>query len=373
MIEKLKILLLEDSLDDAGLVVRALTKSGLNFESRCVDTRDEFIDAIRNFGPDVILSDHSLPQFNSLEALKICKRVGLSVPFILVTGAVSEEFAVTCLKQGADDYVLKSNLSRLPNALQNALKQQELQAQRKKAENDLRLQNEELTKVNMEMDSFVYSVSHNLRAPLMSVLGLLNLARQDNQEKDNRFEQYFEMMTHSIKKLDETLQEILDYSRNARNEIEYKKVDLKTLVDESLERLKYLDGFSLIEKNVQVKELYSFYSDEHRLSTILNNLISNAIKYRDEAKPSCHLNISATIRQDAAVIIVEDNGIGIGKDLVPKIFNMFYRATLKSEGAGLGLYIVKEAVSKLQGTIQVESEFGSGTRFRLELPNHTLI
>lgn len=182
--QMLKILLLEDSQDDAGLIGRAIRKGGLEFEEKRVDTRSEFTNAIRHFAPDVILSDHALPQFNSLEPLKICKRLGLSAPFILVTGAVSEEFAVVCLKQGADDYVLKSNLSRLPNAIQNALNSQQQQAQRKKAENELRLQNEALTKVNMEMDRFVYSVSHNLRAPLMSVLGLLDLARREDKERD---------------------------------------------------------------------------------------------------------------------------------------------------------------------------------------------
>src|SRR5690349_4303585 len=113
----LKILMLEDLEDDIGLIERTLRKDGIPFTSRYADTRDEFVKAIEDFSPDVILSDHALPQFNSVEALNICKKAGLNVPFILVTGTVSEEFAVNCLKQGADDYVLKSNLVRLPSAI----------------------------------------------------------------------------------------------------------------------------------------------------------------------------------------------------------------------------------------------------------------
>src|SRR5690606_2705781 len=156
----------------------------------------------------VILSDHALPQFNSVEALTICRKNSMNTPFILVTGTVSEEFAVSCLKQGADDYVLKSNLVRLPTAIINALKQRNVELKRKKAEKTLRKQNEELVKINKELDSFVYSVSHNLRAPLMSVLGLLRLAQLEVERSGkeiNLLLSYFSMMEHSINKLDDTL------------------------------------------------------------------------------------------------------------------------------------------------------------------------
>lgn len=372
MTRKLKILMLEDLEEDAGLIAHSIKKGGLSFESKRVDTHEEFVDAIRNYRPDVILSDHSLPQFNSIEALKICRRLSLPVPFLLVTGTVSEEFAVSCLKQGADDYLLKSNLTRLPSAIENALKQRELQQQRKNAETTLRSQNEELIKINHELDSFVYSVSHNLRAPLMSLLGLLNLVQKEDESKENRYGSYFSMMDHSIKKLDETLKEIIDYSKNARNELQLSEVNLENLVTDTFNRLQYIEGSDHITKSITVKNSTPLVTDANRLGVIFNNLVSNAIKYRDENK-KCFLRVTAEIEQTHAIIIVEDNGIGISQTLLPKVFNMFFRATEKSEGAGLGLYIVKETIEKLGGSIDIKSVYGEGTTFIIRISNYAFI
>lgn len=118
----LRILMLEDNQDDILLVKRVLQKAEFLFESFVVDTREEFNQAIVEFKPDVVLSDHGLPQFNSIQALKICHQEGHFVPFILVTGTVSDEFAQKCIAQGADDYILKSDLSKLPEAIRNAIR-----------------------------------------------------------------------------------------------------------------------------------------------------------------------------------------------------------------------------------------------------------
>jgi signal transduction histidine kinase len=369
MEKKLRILMLEDLQDDVGLIERTLNKQGITFITKRVDTRDEFAQALVSFKPDVILSDHALPQFNSLEALTICQKQGLDIPFILVTGTVSEEFAVSCLKQGADDYVLKSNMVRLPSAIQNALRQRHHEDKRKKAEWTLRNQNEELVKINKELDSFVYSVSHNLRAPLMSVLGLINLVQIENTKSDQSMNHYFAMMQHSIHKLDDTLKEILDYSRNARSELNIEPVDFEKLVEDSFERLMYIDGSDRISKSLNVEGKTTLYSDAYRLSVIINNLISNSIKYRDITKESSLIDIRAAITDAYVEIVFRDNGIGISAEFIHKIFDMFFRATERSEGAGLGLYIVKETIDKLHGTIDVESNLGEGTTFRIKIPN----
>lgn len=365
----LKILMLEDLQDDVGLIERALRKEGMSFSSRRVDSEEDFTQSLQRFQPDVILSDHALPQFNSLEALKICRKYAVNVPFILVTGTVSEEFAVSCLKQGADDYVLKSNLVRLPSAIHNALKQRHHEVKRKKAERTLRKQNEELIKINNELDSFVYSVSHNLRAPLMSVLGLINLVKLENKNADRSLQNYFEMMQQSIHKLDDTLKEILDYSRNARSALTISEVDVRKMIVESFEKLRYMDGSDAMEKSLTIDEDVAFYTDPYRLSVIINNLVSNAIKYRDVHKKHHELVVEAIMLEADLVLNFRDNGIGISEEYLSKIFEMFFRATERSEGAGLGLYIVKETVDKLHGTITVASVLGEGTTFKVVIPN----
>lgn len=363
----LNILVLEDMIDDVELISYTLKKAGMQFEMKQVDSREDFVEALRTYPADLILSDHSLPQFDSVEALRIYKESGGHVPFILVTGAVSEEFAVSCLKQGADDYVLKSNLARLPSAINNALRQREAERARVHAAEALKLQNAELKKINKELDSFVYSVSHNLRAPLMSVLGLLDLAKQQNES--STLEEYFQMMESSIHKLDETVREILDYSRNARQDLTIERIDLEEMIREHFEKMRFMPGSTLIHQDISVTAHTAFFSDRYRLSLIFNNLISNAIKYADGMKEKQVIRITAEIGNDDVLLEMSDNGIGIEDRHLMKIFDMFFRGTETNKGAGLGLYIVREAIDKLGGTIDVNSVRGEGTTFRLRLPN----
>src|SRR6185503_11138732 len=131
MHRRLKILHIEDVPSDAELVDRTLKKAGIEFEKVTVDSKTDYIDALNGFNPDVILSDHSRPAFNSLEALKILKeQQKADIPFILITATVSEEFAVSVMKEGASDYVLKDRLQRLPSAVINALEKFQLDAER---------------------------------------------------------------------------------------------------------------------------------------------------------------------------------------------------------------------------------------------------
>jgi PAS domain S-box-containing protein len=141
----IKILMLEDNASDAVLIERIMKKDGLLFNSICVDNREAFSRGIREFQPDIIISDHALPSFNSTEAFKDCKKLGYNGPFILVTGAVSDEFAVSCIKLGVDDYILKSNLSRLPSAVRSAIGKKTVEAEKLKRE-------EEIIRLNLELE-----------------------------------------------------------------------------------------------------------------------------------------------------------------------------------------------------------------------------
>src|SRR6478609_4694806 len=299
LMSKLKILCLEDDDIDFEIINEELTKSGMEVISKMVDTRESFLAELTSFQPDVILSDHSLPQFNSIEALSICRKRESRIPFILVTGAVSDEFAVNCIKRGADDYVLKSNLSRLPSAIRNALKHKSTEEAKLLAINSLATQNIELTKINKELDSIVYSVSHNLRAPLMSVLGLINLAKTENNIDE--IHHFHKLMEKSIDKLDDTLKEILDYAKNARLDPQIEKIDFKEIINETLDKMQFMSGVDKIRIRVTVIDPVPFSSDYYRISIILNNLISNAIKYYDDKKENSFFTISVTVEEKKAM------------------------------------------------------------------------
>lgn len=364
----LRILCLEDDEEDFEFINDTLEKSGLSITTKRVDTREKFLAALTQFRPDVILSDHALPQFDSTEALAMCQSAKLQIPFILVTGAMSDEFAVKCMKLGADDYILKSNLNRLASAIENALKFKESEVAKIKMIAELAAQNNELIKANKEVDSLVYSVSHNLRAPLLSVLGLINLAR--NESNIDALRHYHHLIEKTVIKLDDTLKEILDYARNARQELQIERIDFRTLIYETLEKMRFMPGFELLDIKVSVRSQIEFHTDYYRVSVIINNLISNAVKYLDQKKQRPFLGITIIVDEERALLWFQDDGIGIDNDLIPKIFDMFFRANTEREGSGLGLYIVKEAIQKLQGTIEVESVLGGGTIFEIEIPNH---
>lgn len=365
----LKILMLEDSEDDVGLIEHVLRKDNLAFVRECVDTREEFNEAIVRFKPDVVLSDHGLPGFNSREALKICLSERASTPFILVTGTVSDDYAISCMRAGADDYVLKSNLARLPSAIRSAVRKRRIEKLKREARYALRKQNNELLKVNQELDNFVYSVSHNLRGPLASVIGLLNIAQTENDP--DSIKPLLAMMGNSIAKLDDTLKEILEYSKNARNEIQLSEINWNSLIGEGLHKLEYLDAGNRISKHIHIKTNVPFFSDASRIGPALTNVLSNAIIYSHKERQS-FVNIDITVSETEAVVCVSDNGIGIRPDIMPKVYTMFYRGVEESQGAGLGLYIVKEIVNKLKGKITIDSKEGDGTTVTITLPNERM-
>jgi signal transduction histidine kinase len=363
---RLKILLLEDSEDDALLIERALHKDQLHCQVKCVETKSQFANAVREFKPDVVLSDHGLPEFNSMEALSISLREVPKAPFILVTGTVSDEFAVSCLRAGADDYLLKSNLARLPSAIRNAVRKKTLDRLKREARYALRSQNNALVKANKELDTFVYSVSHNLRGPLASLMGLLTIAKETDTDK--KFDDIHGMMRTTMHKLDETLREIVDYSRNARGELQQTHVDWNMLIDGVFQRLEYLLKNKQVTKIVDVHGDFPVNSDVDRLGIILTNLISNALIFCSPRRAS-FVSIDIQTHVGGATIVVNDNGIGIRNDILPKVWNMFYRGNEASQGAGLGLYIARETVARLNGSITLRSDIDLGTTVLVEIPN----
>jgi signal transduction histidine kinase/ligand-binding sensor domain-containing protein len=224
--------------------------------------------------------------------------------------------------------------------------------------------NAELRKLNSELDRFVYSTSHDLRAPLASILGLINLSRLEEKNKDH----YLALIEKSVHKLDEFISEIIDYSRNARLAVEPAPIDFQPLITSILEDLEYLEENVTLKKNISISCSGVFLSDKTRIRIILSNLISNAIKYHNGRQVNPFIDITINCNAQQAAITIADNGIGIRDDQQENIFKMFHRGSEQSKGSGLGLYIVKETVTKLGGNITVKSKIGEGTTFEVILP-----
>lgn len=238
----------------------------------------------------------------------------------------------------------------------------------RKARQDILKKNEELRKTNSELDKFVYSVSHDLRAPLTSMLGIIEISREETE--DPLMLEHLGMLKNGIQKLDGFILDILHYSRNARAEVKKSEIDFEDMIRDITGSLKFM---GTTENNVDIRiniETHSaFISDKSRLAVVMNNLVSNAIRYQDSTRPDPFVEITVNTDEKGANIIVKDNGIGIRQDQHDKIFDMFYRVSENSVGSGLGLYIVKETIDKLNGRVMVDSEPGKGTCFNVYIPN----
>jgi signal transduction histidine kinase len=147
-------------------------------------------------------------------------------------------------------------------------------------------------------------------------------------------------------------------------------LQLKTLVKDSFQNFRYLDGWDKVGLRVEVNAEIPFYNDLFRVSIILNNLIANAIKFRNPEVAHSFVSFRIEVDESKATLYINDNGTGIAPSSIPQIFDMFYRGSEISTGSGLGLYIVKQALQKTGGQIQVESTLGIGTMFTLTLPNY---
>jgi len=264
------------------------------------------------------------------------------------------------------DVTEKRKIDETLKRLNEELSQQNVQLGAQ--EEELKATLEELSERNFELDQLMYKTSHDLRSPLASVMGLINLAHLDNDAKN--YPEYFNKIEGRVKKLDEFISSMLNYARVNRVELQCEEISLGHIVSNSIRELEYLDNFSRIRTDIEIKNhTVPFRSDKLRVDIVFSNIISNAYKYYNPEADS-YLKIRIDLQPEKASITIEDNGIGIRPEHQNKIFNMFYRATDRSQGSGLGMYIVKQAVEKLRGNIKVSSEFGKGTSISIILPNN---
>lgn len=239
--------------------------------------------------------------------------------------------------------------------------------ERKKNLEQLRIQNAQLTKANLELDRFVYSVSHDLRSPLTSVLGLLAFIEEETKEKDTL--KHATMIRNSINRLDQFIKNILNYSRNNRLSLISEPILIESTIRTIVDSLKNSSDAQGIVFKLSFGKVKTFYSDQVRVNTILENLISNAIKHHKKDSSDKYIRIATRFKGKKLHITIADNGVGIDAVHHSKIFDMFYRVSNTTEGSGMGLYIVKDIIQNIKGSIELESIKERGTIFTVIINN----
>lgn len=314
--------------------------------SALFDSGEKYYRYAFNVIPLILLSFLILSDFDSLHWMKFESPQNVGA-FFAVNVFSSSMITVICV-----NFMQKLNV----------LSEREL----KQLAEEVKGKNINLEKTNAELDRFLYSTSHDLRSPLSSIKGLVNIARLETT--DQKLQGYFSMMIDRVDKLDFFIKDIIDYSKNARTDVRNELVDFSILLDEVTDNLKYIEGAASIDFQSKLMVEHPVNADKNRLSIILNNLLANAIKYHDASKEKQWIDVQVSNANDKLNLKVSDNGMGIDPEHHTKVFDMFYRGTFQSKGSGLGLYIVKEAVMKMNGTISLESTPGVGTSFLITLP-----
>jgi signal transduction histidine kinase len=204
-----------------------------------------------------------------------------------------------------------------------------------------------------------------LRAPLVTILGLLNIAEKEPLSPNLTL--YLQHIRSSILRLDNFVKDILEYSHNTRTDTQFETVNIKKLLNEIYSSILLTDNSIDVILNISEENCNLFF-DRKRLTVLLTNILHNAYKFRDLNKPNRYIKVDVESKSEKLLICVEDNGIGIDAEHLPKIFDMFYRASEKNHGSGLGLYITKEIIKKLNGEIKIDSELEKFTRITVTVP-----
>ncbi|MBO9701470.1 MAG: sensor histidine kinase [Sporocytophaga sp.] len=225
----------------------------------------------------------------------------------------------------------------------------------------------ELQEKNIELDTFVFKASHDIKGPLKSIIALTKIGMKDIQ--DPSAEPYMQHILKSSEKLDKLLFDLLSITKVKKTNLSYEVIDFNLMVADALSSFKNFPEFPFMTFDIHINETEKFHSDKNLIKSIIQNLIENPIKYRDCEKSESFLKIEITCNDEEAKLVFIDNGLGISGEYHTKIFEMFCKANENSNGTGLGLYIVKIALEKLNGKISLSSEPGKGSCFSVVIPN----
>ena len=310
----------------------------------------------------IIISDQRMPNTTGVEFLEQTLKLYPDCIRLLITAYADIDSVIEAINRGqVSKYIQKPwDFDKLALAIDHCVTLY-------KSKIELKLKNTELQKANDELTKFVYSVSHDLRSPLTSILGLINLAKANPDMKVAGI--YFDMIANRVLKLDDFIKKIIDYYKNARDEELKETIDFKLLIETIWESLQHQN--TKIKFELSSNQEVVFLGDSLRLKMILGNIISNAIKFQNPLEKNPFIKVTILMEENGAHISISDNGIGISKEYLTDIFELFFRTenSLQIDGSGIGLYIVKEAIEKIGGTIDVISTPLIGTSFKLLLPN----
>ena len=389
----LRVLIVEDSEDDAFLMLRELRKGGYEPQALRVETAGAMQEALETGQWDIIISDYVLPRFSGLAALHMLKQSGQDLPFIVVSGNIGEDIAVGAMKAGAHDYILKGNLTRLVPAVERELREAVVRRERRRAEAALQRSYEELEqrvrerteelnasklelerlvgeleRSNRELEQFAYVASHDLQEPLRMVSSFIQLLeRRFEHQLDDKARQYIHYAQEGSQRMSQLIQDLLKFSRVRRGAWEPTPVDLNDLFSQSVANCR-----ATIEETgavITCERLPLVQGEPSQLSQLLQNLLVNAVKFRkQDVTPAVH--VSATRQDKQWLFAVRDNGIGIAPEQHERIFLIFQRlhSRKKYNGTGIGLAVCQRIVDFHGGRIWVESEPGQGSTFFFNLP-----
>lgn len=359
MQERMKVLYVDDE-ENNLLSFRAFFRK--DYEIYTATSALEALRLLDSIEMNIIVSDQRMPGTQGIEFLERTIQKYPDSIRLLITGQSDINTVIEAINRGqVSKYLQKPwDWEKFRLTLENC-------AELYTARTELKVKNEQLQKANDELNRFVYSASHDLRSPLMSILGVTELAKTD--EKVTNADYYLGLIEKSVLKLDDYIKNIIDYYQNTRSEELLENVDFNYLVKDVIDSLKNQDQSVNFEFNISQDG--DFVSDSFRLRVILSNLVSNAIKYQNPQNQNHKVEIIVNSDNKNAYFVIRDNGIGILNEHLENIFKMFFRAenTNSKQGTGIGLYIVKEALEKIGGTINVKSTPFVGTSFEIIIPN----
>lgn len=372
----LRVLILEDRSSDAELMLHELHRAGFGPHWQRVETEVDYL-AHLHAGFDLILADYALQQFDALRALSLMQERALHIPFIVVTGAISEEIAVECMKHGATDYLLKDRLARLGPAVVQALEQKRLGDERRRVEQALQAKNEELNAMSQQlwqaaklatMGELAAGIAHELNNPLATVSLRVETLLAPLAADDPR-RHALEVIVQEVERMGHLVANLLQFSR--RHQPQVSSLDAREELENTLALIHYhLRNHRITIVREFASQVPLHHADRQQLQQVFLNLLTNAIDAMPQGGTLTLRVAMGTLPSSTPAVVIEftDTGVGIAPEDISKVIEPFFTTKEEGRGTGLGLAICRRIVHEHRGMMEISSDIGMGTTVRLALP-----